>query len=195
MHQMAEIFLVRRGDVLAPANPDDLDAVRKIPVGRMVKAEITQPRNAAFLRKAFSLMRMSFDHWQPDTIVSKIERDTVVRLGKFMTANGMARATAFAFCKQFMDRLNSERYAYEAERSFEAFRDWLTVQAGFFRVVHTPGGLRKEPRSISFGKMTEEEFAEYYNAIFSVCWRVILSKSFGSEAEAQIAVDQLLSFD
>lgn len=43
--------------------------------------------------------------------------------------------------------------------------------------------------------MTEEEFAEYYKAIFSVCWRVILSKSFGSEAEAQIAVDQPLSFD
>lgn len=54
-------------------------------------------------------MRMSFDHRQPDSVVSKVERDTVVRLGKFMTANGMARATAFAFCKQFMDRLNSER--------------------------------------------------------------------------------------
>ena len=192
---MAEIFLIRRGDIFAPANPEDLDAMRKIPAGRMVKAEITQPRNAAFLRKAFSLMRMSFEHWQPDTVVSKIERDTVVRLGKFMTANGMSRETAFAFCKQFMERLNSERETYEAERSFEAFRDWLTVQSGFYRVVHTPSGMKKEPRSISFGKMTEEEFAEYYKAIFSVCWRVILSKSFGSEAEAQIAVDQLLSFD
>lgn len=192
---MAEIFLIRRGDIFAPANPEDLDAMRKIPAGRMVKAEITQPRNAAFLRKAFSLMRMSFDHWQPDTIVSKIERDTVVRLGKFMTANGMARATAFAFCKQFMDRLNKEREAYEAERSFEAFRGWLTVEAGFYRVVQTPGGIRKEPRSISFGKMSEEEFSEYYSAVFSVCWRVILSKNFTSEAEAQCAIDQLLSYD
>ena len=192
---MAEIFLVRRGDVLAPANPEDLDALRKIPAGRMVRAEVTQPRNAAFLRKAFALMRLSFDYWHPETLVTKTERDTVVKLGKFMTANGMAKATAFAFCKQFMDKLNSERESYEAERSFEAFRDWLTVQAGFHRVVHTPSGLKKEPRSISFGKMTEEEFSEYYKAVFAVCWRVILSKSFSTEAEAQHAIDQLLSFD
>lgn len=192
---MTEIFLIRRGDILAPVNPDDLDSLRKIPSGKMVKAEVTQTRNAAFLRKAFSLMRMSFDHWQPDTIVSNIECDTVVSLGKFMTANGMAKDTAFSFCKQFMDKLNSERESYEAERSFEAFRDWLAVQAGFYRVVHTPGGLRKEPRSISFSKMTEETFAEYYRAIFNVCWLVILSKEFSTEEDAQIAVNQLLSYD
>lgn len=192
---MPKIFLIRRGDILAPVNPDDLDSLRKIPYGKMVKAEVKQTRNAAFLRKAFSLMRMSFDHWKPDTIVSNIERDTVVRLGKFMTANGMAKDTASSFCKQFMDKLNSERESYEAEMSFDAFRDWLTVQAGFYRVVHTPGGLRKEPRSISFSKMTEETFAEYYRAVFNVCWRVILSKEFSTEEDAQIAVDQLLSYD
>ena len=44
-------------------------------------------------------------------------------------------------------------------KDFESFREYVTVKAGFFQMVATPSGLRKVPKSISFAKMDEVDFA------------------------------------
>lgn len=192
---MADVYLVRRGDGLFPVNPSDLDAVRKLPVGKPCKASVVQPRNLQFHRKAFALMNMAFEYWQPETLVTRTELETVRKLGQFLVAHGMSQEAAQDVLDPFTDHLASQREGMEFGMSFECFRDWLTVEAGFYRLVQTPNGPRKEPRSISFASMDADSFAQYYRAIFNVLWRVILSRSFPSEQAAQIAVDQLLSFE
>ena len=192
---MADVYLVRRGDGLFPVNPSDLDAVRKLPMGKPCKATVVQPRNLAFHRRAFALMNLAFDYWQPETLITRTESETVRKLGQFLVANGMSQEAARDVLGPFTDHLAAQREGLEFGRSFEAFRDWLTVEAGYYRLVQSPAGPRKDPRSISFAAMDGDSFSEYYRAIFNVLWRVILSRSFPSEQAAQAAVDQLLSFE
>ena len=192
---MADVYLVRRGDGLFPVNPSDLDAVRKLPVGKPCKASVVQPRNLAFHRRAFALMNLAFDYWQPETLITRTESETVRKLGQFLVANGMSQEAAWDVLGPFTEHLSAQREGMEFGRSFEAFRDWLTVEAGYYRLVQSPAGPRKDPRSISFAAMDADSFREYYRAIFGVLWRVVLSRSFPSEQAAQAAVDQLLSFE
>jgi len=52
------------GGVLRPANQVDSDLVNKIANGRLVIAEIVQPRNAAFHRKFFAMLGFFFELWE-----------------------------------------------------------------------------------------------------------------------------------
>lgn len=192
---MADIIMVRRGAGLVPAFHSDAEAISKIPVGVEVKAKITQARNIKMHRKVFALLNLGFQYFEPELRVTTIERNTVLKFGKFMVANGLPAETAKTLCVEFMNELNARREHVEVDRSFDAFRDYVTVEAGFFRAVQTPGGIRKEPMSISFASMDQNSFGQYYRAVFGVLWRLVLSKSFPSEQAAENAVDQLLSFD
>lgn len=192
---MPEVIMVRNGDALRPAHDADLEAVRKLKHGQLVKMRWTTPRNEKFMRKAFALMRLAFQYWEPESMVTKVERDTVIHMGKFMVRNGMDAATAHNFCKQFLLDLKARRQTIEVDKAFTPFRHWLTIAAGFFETVQTPVGPKKIPISISYASMTEETFAEYYKAIFAVCWTEVLNRTFKTEQEAENAAAQLMDFE
>nr|WP_244896450.1 DUF1367 family protein [Snodgrassella alvi] len=67
------------------------------------------------------------------------------------------------------------------------------MEAGYFNICVTPAGVVKEPKSISFASMDQDEFNAFYKACFNVCWNMILCNRFSSKDEAQQAIDQLLS--
>ena len=53
---------------------------------------------------------------------------------------------------------------YEVEKSMGEFRKWIIVMAGHHDpVVYPSGQLKFVPRSISFAKMTEDEFTSLYS--------------------------------
>jgi len=40
--------------------------------------------------------------------------------------------------------------------------------------------------------MTQAEFNEFYRAAFGVCWRLVLSRHFECEADAENAINRML---
>ncbi|MEU0861295.1 DUF1367 family protein, partial [Streptomyces griseofuscus] len=79
--------------------------------------------------------------------------------------------------------------------SFDAYRAWVTVEAGHYDAIQLPDGtLRKHPRSIAFANMDETEFHQLYQAALDVLWRWILHKPFRSHEEAENAAAQLMNF-
>lgn len=113
-----------------------------------------------------------------------------------------------AFHRKFFAMLN---FAYEywdpscpeiaggikPEKSFDRFRKDILIMAGFRTVVvNIKGEARYEAESISFGKMDETRFNEVYRQVFDVVWRLVLSTVRGmTEAEAESAINQMLSYD
>jgi len=193
---MAERIIVRRrGNALVPVDQQGIDALHKLPPDREMAADVVVPRNIRFHRKAFALLQLAFSYWEPKNFVTAVERNTVASLGKFLVSRGLDRDAVRALCGEFLRHLNSRRQTLEAEKSFEAFREFVTVEAGFYDVVQTPAGPRKVAKSWRFSSMDEAEFFELYRAIFSVCWRLVLSQHFDSEDEAEAAAEQLLTFD
>jgi len=63
-------------------------------------------------------------------------------------------------------------------RSFEGFRAYLLVAAGFYETYYSP--RLKEyveiPRSMSFASMDNAEFEDCYNAIKDVIWGILSTR-------------------
>ena len=180
---MAEIYLIRQGNALCPVNESDAEAVKKLKHGLVYRADVTAPRNLKFHRKAFSLLNLAFSYWNPESLVSEVEKTTVDNLKKYMAHHGVSGDAIDAICTGFIRHLETNRQNYEAGKDFEQFRHFVTVKAGFYNVVDTPAGRKKIPKSISFAQMDDLDFAAYYKAILNVCWDICLHSIFSNQQE------------
>lgn len=80
-------------------------------------------------------------------------------------------------------------------KSFEAFREWVTIQAGFYTEHFYPDGSRgRRAKSIAFANMDETEFQQVYKSVLNVLWNWILFRKFSSPEEVENVAAQLLEF-
>lgn len=63
---MPDIHLMRGPNAtLIPADPQSAEYIHSVRVGSVLKSKMSQPRNARFHRKFFSLLNLGFEHWEP----------------------------------------------------------------------------------------------------------------------------------
>jgi len=73
------------------------------------------------------------------------------------------------FHRKFFALLNLVYDNQEIYTNIDHLRYDLTIEAGFYTVRHNLHGVEiLEPKSISFAKMNDIEFSEFYNAIVDV---------------------------
>lgn len=188
------IYLYRKGGELLPSSKDDADKIFKLPENQVLKSQIKMSRNYNRLKRAMALLRLSFQYWEPDSLISSIERNTVQKLADVLVSNGISYDAVVQVCTEYFNHLEKTRGTVEAEKSFESFREFITIKSGFFNIVKTPNGIKKEAKSWAFSNMTEETFIEMYKALFNTCWRIALNKHFKSEDDAENAAINLMNF-
>ena len=82
-----------------------------------------------------------------------------------------------------------------AQCTYEQFRKFITVKCGHFDMVVTPrGDVRAEAKSISFAKMSEDEFDKLYNDALNFILAEYLSPKGWTEEQMNNAVNQIMSF-
>lgn len=189
---MAEFWIVRQGDSLYAANESDLHEIRKLPIGKPIKNNAVVPRNLQFHRKSFALLNLAFEYWKPATMVSEVERQTVESLKRYMAHHGVSGEAIDALCLGFINHLDARRDHAECCKDFDSFREYVTVKAGFFKMISSPAGPRRVAKSISFAAMDGADFDNYYRQILNVCWQLCLHSVF--QDQEQLA-DQLLRFE
>lgn len=116
---------------------------------------------------------------------------------KYLSVYGGNEGVLLDAAEQYLERIASRRVTNGISlcKSFDAYRAWVTVEAGHYDAIQLPDGtLRKHPRSISFANMDETEFQQLYKAALDVLWRWILSRTFRTQQEAENAAAQLMSF-
>ncbi|EHO1992957.1 TPA: DUF1367 family protein, partial [Escherichia coli] len=80
-------------------------------------------------------------------------------------------------------------------KSFDAFREWVTIQAGFYTEhIYPDGSHGRRAKSIAFANMDETEFQQVYKAVLNVLWNWILFRKFSSPEEVENVAAQLLEF-
>lgn len=78
-------------------------------------------------------------------------------------------------------------------KSFDRFRKDLTIQAGYYEVFGTISGeARVEARSISFERMSQDEFERLYSATIDALLRLVLRDK--TEGQLRAWVDAVLRF-
>ena len=197
---MAQLQLIKQSSgVLIPATPETSDFLHsKCQLGAVLEAEFRQLRNPAFHRKFFALLNLGFEYWEPaGGAISSNERKLVNGYARYLAAFGGNESALMDAAEQYLDQVASRRITNGISlcKSFDAYRAWVTIEAGHFDTIQLPDGtLRKHPRSISFASMDETEFQQLYRAALDVLWRWILSRVFRDQREAENAAAQLMNF-
>lgn len=191
-------FVKSAGNMLVPATPDALEFLKtKVKFGAVLYADFSQARNPAFHRKYFSLLNLGYQYWEPTGgAISPADKQLLTGYVKFLAYYAGNEETLQAAADEYLHDVAEKRAGnITITKSFEAFRSWVTIQSGHYTEYQMPdGSVRKEPRSVSFAKMDDIEFAQLYKATIDVLWNYILFRSFPNQQAAENAAAQLLSY-
>lgn len=197
---MAQLQLIKQSTgILIPATPETSDFLQsKCKLGSVLVADFKLVRNPAFHRRFFALLNLGFEYWEPTGgAISANEQKLVNGYARFLASYGGNEGALLDAAEQYLEQIASRRITNGISlcKSFDAYRAWVTIEAGHFDAIQLPDGtLRKHPRSIAFSSMDETEFQHLYKAALDVLWRWILSRTFNSREEAENAAAQLMSF-
>ncbi|EMG6374605.1 DUF1367 family protein [Salmonella enterica subsp. diarizonae serovar 11:k:z53] len=195
-----ELQLIKQSSgILIPVTPETSDILQsKIKLGAVLVAEFRQVRNPAFHRRFFALLNLGFEYWEPTGgAISANERKLVNGYAKFLAAYGGNEGALLDAAEQYLEQIANRRLTNGISlcKSFDAFREWVTVQAGFYTEHFYPDGSRgRRAKSIAFASMDESEFQQVYKAVLNVLWNWILFRKFSSPEEVENVAAHLLEF-
>ncbi|KKF35955.1 DUF1367 family protein [Erwinia tracheiphila] len=195
---MAQIQLQKVSpETLNPATPEARDFLQRIKIGVWLNCDVRQARNYLFHKRFFALLNLGFEYWTPGGgAITQSEKDYLHGYVRYLISIAGNEDTLLETEQLYHDRQGQWRTKEVAiTKSFESFRKWAIVEAGFYDTFILPGNtVRREAKSISFANMSEAEFFQVYKAVFNVLWNTILFKKFRNYQEADNVAMQLLEF-
>ena len=181
-----------------PATAYDSELLAELKAGKPYKVEVKQMSNRSYQHhKLFfgGLLPLAYQYWTPTGgLITDGEKKLVESFAKRLEAMHASGGLFIEFAGEFVQIVAKKRGEKIGAvlQSMEAFRKWLTIEAGYFDVYETPAGIRKEAKSISFANMEQEEFNVFYKNCFQVAWNMMLAGKFENEEDAQAAALQMM---
>lgn len=196
-----EMMMVCNGRALVPATEHDYAVMREAyKIGQAVKTVCVKQtgRSLQHHRLYFGgLIGLVKDYWVPESgLIQPIEQRAVKRVMDYLYRNGLSPEALGNLNTSYMQDWQSSRASKMAApipASSAQIHKWVKTECGYYDVVRLPdGSLIKEPKSINFRTMNQDDFNVFYKAAFTVCWNFVLSRHFGSEADADNAINRML---
>ena len=181
-----------------PATAYDSELLAELKAGKPYKVEVKQMSNRSYQHhKLFfgGLLPLAYQYWQPTGgMVTDSEKAMVKSFAKRLESMHNSGGLFLEFAEEFVQTVAQKRGEKIGAvlQSMEAFRKWLTMEAGYFDVYETPTGIRKEAKSISFVNMEQEEFNAFYKNCFQVAWNMMLLGKFENEEAALQAAQEMM---
>ncbi|EIV7025273.1 DUF1367 family protein [Salmonella enterica] len=182
---------------LIPVDPGTSEILQLLPTGQLLTGEFRKPRNYAFHKKFFSLLSLGYHYWTPaGGLVEESERTLISGYIDFLSSNPTQREALYNSAEMYLNSIGLARSRETVLlKHFESFREWVTIQAGFYNEYTMPdGSRRKVAKSVSFASMDDVEFNGVYQSVLNVLWNYILRRKFRSANDAEDAAARLMSF-
>ena len=183
---------------LAAATVADAEILRSLKAGKAYRVKVTRLSSRSLRHhKLFfgGLLPLAYEYWQPTGgLVTQGERLMVERFAQRLEAMHESGGLFLEFAEEFVLGVAKKRGEKVGAvlQSMEAFRKWLTIEAGYYDIYETPAGIRKEAKSISFAQMDQEAFNDFYRACFQVAWNMMLSTKFENQEAALRAAEEMM---
>jgi hypothetical protein len=197
---MAQIQLQKIGPaILIPATPEASEFLQRIKLGEWIHADFKRVRNYKFHKRFFKLLQLGFEYWNPTAGAILLEERKLVNGFVDYLCRQVGRQHSVALADAAEQYLSDTAHTRTGDlallKSFDAYREWVTIQAGYYTEHVYPDGSRNRcAKSISFANMDETEFHQMYKAALDVLWCWILHKPFRTHIEVENAAAQLMSF-
>lgn len=184
-------------NALIPVDPGTSEFLQLLPTGQLLTGDFRKPRNYAFHKKFFKLLSLGYHYWTPvGGLIEESERSLISGYIDFLSSNPTQREALYNAADMYLNTVGLTRSRdIVLLKHFESFREWATIQAGFFYEYTMPDGSRRKiAKSISFASMDDAEFNGVYQSVLNVLWNYILRRKFRSANDAENAASQLMSF-
>ncbi|WP_417028153.1 DUF1367 family protein [Citrobacter sp.] len=184
-------------NALIPVDPGTREFLQLLPTGQLLTGDFRKPRNYAFHKKFFKLLSLGYHYWTPiGGLIEESERSLISGYIDFLSSNSTQREALYNAADMYLNTVGLTRSRdIVLLKHFESFREWATIQAGFFDEYTMPDGSRRKiAKSISFSSMDDAEFNGVYQSVLNVLWNYILRRKFRSANDAENAASQLMSF-
>lgn len=184
-------------NALIPLDPGTSEFLQLLPTGQLLTGEFRKPRNYAFHKKFFKLLSLGYHYWTPTGgLIEESERSLISGYIDFLSSNTTQRDALHNAADMYLNTVGLTRSRdIVLLKHFESFREWATIQAGFYDEYTMPDGSRRRiAKSISFASMDDAEFNGVYQSVLNVLWNYILRRKFRSANDAENAAAQLMSF-
>ncbi|EPB5652891.1 DUF1367 family protein [Citrobacter braakii] len=184
-------------NALIPVDPGTSEFLQLLPTGQLLTGDFRKPRNYAFHKKFFKLLSLGYHYWTPiGGLIEESERSLISGYIDFLSSNPTQRDALYNAADMYLNTVGLTRSRdIVLLKHFESFREWATIQAGFFDEYTMPDGSRRKiAKSISFASMDDAEFNGVYQSVLNVLWNYILRRKFRSANDAENAASQLMSF-
>jgi hypothetical protein len=195
-----EIHLVKtQNGSFLPASTMDQEIAGKWKVGQPIRFKAVKVSQRSLQHHKLywgGLLGLAIDYWEPEGgLISASEKHTLSQFSSWLDSKSGGSGSIQRACEAFMVELAASRAEKidAPEKDIEQLHKWIKVEAGYFTYVITPHGIRKEPASINFNAMSQDQFNDFYRAAFSVVWKFILSRTFEDEVAAEQAINQLVA--
>ncbi|HEB6949725.1 TPA: DUF1367 family protein [Salmonella enterica subsp. enterica serovar Hvittingfoss] len=198
---MVHLQLVKHtlSGVLLPATPESGDFLQSVKIGEWIHGDFKRLRNYAFHKRFFKLLQLGFEYWTP--VGGTLSPDELQLIDRFvgylvkMSGHRYGESLTAAADDFLLEEGQLQTREIVLLKSFEPYRAWVTVQAGYYDEVILPDNSRRRvPKSIAFARMDEDTFRSLYKDVFNVLWNFILRYKFRSQQEAENVAMQLLGF-
>lgn len=132
--------------------------------------------------------------------LKRIKVGSLVRIGVRVVRNALFHRKVMSLFKFAYDQWEPEinRESMRQYKSFDVFRHELTILAGHYTqyVSLLDNRLHLEAKSLSFAKMSEQEFEGVYRDLKRVVWdRIIANKGTYTERDFENVLAQLMEYD
>ena len=98
------------------------------------------------------MLDLAWEYWEPvGGLIPRQEMHGILGLAKYFEAHSGKPGQLSHAVEAYISGLQEARAARfpAVEKSREAFREWVTIEAGHFHLIQTPEGIRKKAKSIS----------------------------------------------
>ena len=198
----SRIMMVKQGGIFCPVTESDREVSNGLKTGQPYAFDVVSQSDRSLKHHRLfygGLVRLAMDYYEPNTgYMSPAEKHGAKQFAKWL-ANGRDESTKNALRQAYSDYIASVEQS-RAERieappvTIDSFVEWLKKEVGHYELIQYPDGtITRQAKSINFNAMSQEQFNDFYRACFSVVWKMILSRHFESEADAQNVIDQLVS--
>ena len=133
--------------------------------------------------------------------LKKLKQGASVRVTITQETNAKFRRKWFVLARfafdLWSDTMPEREYRGQAVRpNMERFRKDLTILAGHFTPVWAVNGeMRVEANSLSWSRMNDETFEQFYSATINAILQKILTHSKLTDADMRAHVERVLEFD
>lgn len=201
-----EIVLVKaQNGTFIPMTTHDKSHADSLKVGEAFKCKVkVMDRRSYQHHKMYfgGLLELAADYFEPSGgLIQRGETKVIKNFIRFLerATGGQQNEGLRQAYKSYIAEMRKARALKVAQPELKKhelinlLHDWVKEEAGLYDIMVTPTGPKKKVKSISFDKMDQSQFEQYFKSAYDVIWRHILSQKFPNQADYDRALNQLMA--